>query len=99
MSVEDVAVGALVVLPIAPLAAVWILSRHFKESSTSLRERAVLAIRDFIVASIAATLALSRLEFITLPTGTAVPMLIFAMLLVSLPSVWWLALYFRGSFR
>lgn len=99
MSVEDVAVWALVVLPVFPLAAAGLLGRHYRENSTSLRERAVLAVRDWIVSSIAAVLALSRLEIIELPTGSAVPMLIVAMLLVSLPSVWWLFLYFRGAFR
>lgn len=99
MSFEDAAVGALVVLPVFPLAAAWILSRHYRENSPSLRERAVLAIRDWVVSSIAAVLALSRLEVIELPPGSPIPMLIVAMMLVSLPSVWWLFLYFRGAFR
>ena len=90
----------LVVVPAFPALTALILLRHWHQlESPSLHERTLLAIRDWAVASIAAALALSRLGFIELPNGIGLPLLAIAMLLVSVPSAYWLWLYFRGQFR
>lgn len=99
MTIVDWATVLLIVAPTFPALASIILVRHWSVASTSLHERALLAVRDWVVASIAALLALTRLGFVTLPNGSAVGLLIVAMLLVSLPSAYWLYLYWRGSFR
>lgn len=100
MSVVDWMVVLLVVVPAFPALTALILLRHWHRlDSPSLHERSLLAIRDWAVASIAATLALARLGIIGLPNDTALPLLATAMLLVSLPSAYWLHLYFRGRFR
>jgi hypothetical protein len=100
MTLVDWIVVLLVVVPAFPALTALILLRHWNRlDSPSLHERTLLAIRDWAVASIAASLALARLGFIHLPNGTALPMLAIAMLLVSLPSAYWLFLYFRGRFR
>ena len=100
MSVIDWMVILLVVVPAFPALTALILLRHWHRlDSPSLHERTLLAIRDWAVASIAAALAMSRLGFIHLPNGSALPMLAIAMLLVSLPSAYWLSLYWRGRFR
>lgn len=100
MTVVDWMVLLLVVVPAFPALTAFILMRHWNRlESPSLHERTLLAIRDWAVASIAATLALARLGLMSLPTGSALPLLAIAMLLVSLPSAYWLWLYFRGGFR
>lgn len=101
MSVIDWMIVLLVVAPAFPALTALILVRHWHRiESPSLHERTLLAVRDWAVASIAAALALSRLGFVfDLPPGSAIPMLAVALLLVSLPSAYWLWLYFRGSFR
>ena len=100
MTVIDWLVVMLIVAPAFPTLTAVILLRHWNTTeSPSLHERTLLAIRDSLVAGIAAALAMSRLGFIDLPNGSALPMLAIAMLLVSLPSAYWLWLYWRGRFR
>ena len=100
MSLVDWMVVLLLVAPAFPSLTALILLRHWHRfESPSLHERTLLAIRDWAVASIASALAMARLGFISLPHGTALPLLAAAMLLVSLPSAYWLWLYFRGRFR
>lgn len=97
----DVIVVLLVAAPILPLSVLGVLlwRRAWRTASPSLRERTLLALRDAIVATIACLLALNRLDVINLPREAIVPMLGIAMLLVSLPSAWWLHLYSRQAFR
>lgn len=100
MSVVDWMVALLIVVPAFPALTALILLRHWNRlDSPSLHERTLLALRDWGVASIAAALALSRLGFIHLPQELSLPLLAIAMLLVSLPSAYWLWLYYRGRFR
>jgi hypothetical protein len=100
VTVIDWLVVLLIVVPAFPALTALILLRHWNQlHSPSLHERTLLAIRDWAVGSIAAALALSRLGFITLPREWSLPLLAIAMLLVSLPSAYWLALYYRGKFR
>jgi hypothetical protein len=99
--VIELMVLLLVVVPAFPavLLAILIHRHAWSSSSPSLRERTLLAVRDWLVASIAATLALNRLLGWSLPLPLVLMLLAVAMLLVSLPSAWWLWLYFRGAFR
>lgn len=99
MTLVDVETVLLIVTPAFPALAALLLLRHWRTDSPSLHERTILAVRDWLVASIAALLALSRLGLIELPRGVTLPLLATAMLLVSLPSAYWLWLYFRGRFR
>lgn len=101
MTVIDIEVILLVIVPAFPATALGIMlwRRAWFTDSPSLRERTLIAARDWVVASIAATLALSRLGLIAIPNGSALPLLLTAMLLVSVPSAWWLWLYSRGRFR
>jgi hypothetical protein len=78
---------------------VLIYRRAWRMRSPSLNERMVLGARDFLVASIAARLALSRLGYWAIEGESALLLLATALLLVSLPSIYWLWLYFRGRFR
>jgi hypothetical protein len=89
----------LIVAPVLPLTAAFLLLRHWPERSPALHERAILAVRDWVVASLAAILGMSRLDLIALPNGSALILIAVAMLLVSLPSAYWLILYYRGAFR
>jgi hypothetical protein len=100
--VVELMIVLLVVVPAFPalLLAILIHRRVWRSDSPSLRERTLLAFRDWLVASIAATLALRSLGMIELvPRSATLPLLAIAMLLVSLPSAYWLWLYFRGAFR
>lgn len=100
MSVIDWMVLMLIVAPAFPALTALILLGHWNRlESPSLHERTVLAIRDWGVASIAAALAFDRLGFDIVPDGWSLPLLAVAMLLVSLPSAYWLWLYYRGRFR
>lgn len=95
----DVLTWLLLLVPIFPLLALVILAGHWSVPSPSLHERTLLAGRDWVVASIAGVLALARLGWITLPPGTPLLLIAVAMLLVSIPSAYWLLLYWRGAFR
>lgn len=100
MTVVDWMVVMLIVAPAFPTLTAMILLRHWNQTeSPSLHERTLLAVRDSGVATIAAVLALSRLGIIDLPREWPLPLLVIAMLLVSLPSSYWLWLYYRGHFR
>ena len=99
MTAVDWMVILLIIVPAFPVLATLILVGHWRVNSMSLHERTVIAVRDAVVASAAAALALWRLDVIELPEGSGLPTLATMMLLVSLPSAYWLLLYFRGSFR
>lgn len=101
MTLIDWLVALLIVAPLFPalLVGVLVYRRVWTFRSPSLRERALLGFRDWLVASIAALLALQHLGLVSLPHGIALPLLAIAMLLVSIPSAYWLLLYFRGGFR
>ena len=99
MTAVDWMVILLIVVPAFPVLASLILIGHWRVNSMSLHERTVIALRDALVASAAAGLALARLDVIELPEGSGLPVLATMMLLISLPSAYWLFLYWRGSFR
>lgn len=100
MTILDVETFLLIVMPAFPILTTIILIRYARRAeSPSLRERTLLAVRDSLVAISAAVLAMQRLGIIELPEGVPVLMLATLMLLVSLPSAYWLWLYFRGGFR
>lgn len=101
MTLTDWLVVLLIVAPLFPalLVGVLVYRRVWTFRSPSLRERALLGLRDWLVATIAALLALSRLHIIDLSRDLSIPLLAIAMLLVSIPSLYWLFLYFRGGFR
>lgn len=95
----DVFAWLLIILPAIPFATVWVLVRHVRSDSPSLAERSLVAVRDWLVSSMAGMLALNRIfgwgwsvQLVVLILGTA-------MVLVSLPSAWWLWQYHRGAFR
>lgn len=101
MTLTDWIVLMLLIAPILPVTASAIFVRHtpWRTSSPSLMERALIAGRDALVALLAAGMALNRILMWDWPPPVVVMLLGFALLLVSLPSAWWLALYFRGAFR
>lgn len=101
MSVVEFEIAMLVVVPALPaLTALILITRGgLREHSPSLRERTVLAIRDWLIASDVALLALNNLLGWGWPTVLALLMLLSGLLLISLPSAYWLWLYYRGSFR
>lgn len=91
----------LIVVPILPFsaAAVFVWSRFWRYTSPSLRERAIIAIRDWIVASAVAAVALNLVLNLGWPGEVRALLLAGAMILVSVPSAYWLTLYFGGRFR
>lgn len=95
----DVLAWMLVFAPIVPAVTAWMLLRHIRSESPSLAERALVAVRDWLVSSLCAVVALNRLREWGLPSGLMIGMLAGAMLLVSLPSAWWVYQYQRGRFR
>lgn len=99
MTVLDVEVLLLLVVPLLPIAAAYFLVRGWALNSPSLHERALIAVRDAVIASAVAVLAAVRLGWISLPDGVPLLVLTTALLLVSLPSAWWLYLFWRGRFR
>lgn len=99
MTLFDIQVVLLLIVPVLPAAAALLLVTTWTHKSVALRERTLLALRDWIVASLAALLALNRILHWQWPSEFALSVLAFALLLVSLPSAWWLYLFWRGRFR
>lgn len=101
MTLVDVEILLLIVVPALPALASLILvwKGGWRDTSPSLRERTLLALRDWLVASAVASIALSRLLSWGWPTDVTLVVLATALLLVSLPSAYWLWLYFTGRFR
>lgn len=99
MTLLDWEAWALVVVPILPLMASIVLVRHWGSASVSLHERTMLALRDTLIASIAAAISVNRLMNLGWDGQTVLVLLAFSLILVSLPSAYWLFLYFRGAFR
>ena len=97
----DFLVVLLVVLPPLDWAVALILtgvSRRHPEILT-LRERAIAAVVCATAASIAGVLAWSRLGFWEISGRDALLLIAFALTLVSLPALYWLALLVTGHFR
>lgn len=101
MTIVDVEIALLVVVPALPaLASLILLAKGgLRDQSPSLRERTLLALRDWLVASDVALIALARLLDWSVPRELLLLMLASGLLLISLPSAWWLFLYYRGAFR
>lgn len=78
-------------------AVIYIAARRLQEPA--LTERATTSVILSIVGSIAAILGAVRLGYITLPNGTAVGLLAFALILVSAPQFIWLGGLILGKFR
>lgn len=95
----DAIAWLLIVVPALPLATALILGQHIRSESPSLAERALIAVRDCLVASMAALLALNRILGWGWPGQVIVLVLGMALILVSVPSAYWLWQYRRGAFR
>jgi hypothetical protein len=88
---------ALLIVPLLPLGALYVLRHHWHTPSLLLRLRLWTTVRDAALGLFIALLAANRLFGWGLSgPGLAIPFAI-GMLLVSLPSGWWLVLYWRGS--
>lgn len=98
MTLELAALWALVIVPILPALASIALVRHWKEDSVTLHERTIIAFRDWGVGSIAALLSLETLFDWNWPTLLWVMTLYIGLLLMSIPSAYWLYLYLTGHF-
>ena len=101
MTLVEILAWLLIIVPAFPLAAtvIFVGHRFWRVSSPSLRERAAIAIRDALVASMAAAIALNIVFGWDWPAIVRLILLAGGMVLVSLPSAWWLFLYARGAFR
>lgn len=99
MTAIDVVLWMLVFTPALPFLATLILMRHWRIQSMSLRERAVIAVRDWVSASIIAILALRLQLDWQWPQGLSTVLLLCVVVLYSIPSAYWLYLYWRGAFR
>jgi hypothetical protein len=89
----------LIVIPVLPALASLVLLGHWRTDSVTLHERAVIAVRDWLVASIVALLSLNALLEWGWPALVRAGGLYVALLAVSLPSAYWLWLYLWGRFR
>lgn len=98
MTVETLALWALVIVPILPAAASIVLVRNWRTDSVVLHERTVIAFRDWGAASLAALLALEHLLSWGWPTWLWIATMYTILILASLPSAWWLYLYLSGNF-
>ena len=97
----DALIVALIVVPIFPLATVAVLvwCAGWRPNSPSLAERTLLAFRDATVAIVVAALAANRVFGWDWPREIVLLLTASILLLVSLPSAYWLHLYWRGEFR
>lgn len=97
----DAFVWLVIVLPTFDWAVAVILGliAHRYPAILTLRERFVTAVMLAIVATIAAGLGLVRFGVVTLGNGSALGLLVFAMVLASVPAVVWLFLLVTGRFR
>jgi hypothetical protein len=73
----------------------WVAHRHVPEAR-NLGERAVVAVRDAIVATIGGVLGLSRLADLDVPNDVAVGLLVGGMLLVAAYPLAWLIQWQQG---
>jgi len=78
-------------------AMIYLAARRIAEPA--LTERAVASVILSIVASIAAFLGAARLGIVSLDNGTAVGLLVCALVLVSAPQVVWSLSLATGRFR
>ena len=97
----DILIVALIVVPIFPLSTVAVLAWHtpWRAGSPSLSERTLLAVRDASVAVVVAALAANRVFGWEWDRAVVLLLTTTILLLVSLPSAYWLLLYSRGGFR
>lgn len=99
MTAVDIEVVILAVVWVLPLIASVVLVRHWSSQSVSLHERTILALRDLLVATLAGAIAVNRILDLGWDGQLVIALLGIALILVSLPSGYWLLLYFRGAFR
>ena len=97
----DILVVALIVVPIFPVATVAVLiwRAGWRPDSPSLAERTLLAFRDATVAVVVAGLAANRVFGWDWDRAVVLLLTASILLLISLPSAYWLHLYARGEFR
>lgn len=101
MSVID---GIAVLLLIAPVvdwtaAVILAVAATRYPAIVTLRERAVVAVVLALAASSAAVLAANRLHLLTIHGDAAIGLLAVALVLLSLPAVYWLGLLLTGRLR
>ena len=101
MAIADVLIVLLIVVPIFPIATFAVLAWHtpWRAGSPSLSERTLLAFRDAAVGVVVAVLAANRTFDWGFERDTVLMLIASVLMLISLPSAYWLALYFRGAFR
>lgn len=99
MSFVDIAAFLLVPAAIVNVVSTVILvTAAIRHRWPALEERAGVAVVLAVVACGAAVLALSRLRVFSLPSDLAISILVIGLLLVSVPSVVWLAAFWAGRF-
>src|SRR5215217_5287866 len=92
----------LFIIPVFDWTASFILHRASKLAShenIALRERSRIAVVLAIVTSLNAILASFRLFDLHVPPEGAVFILSISLLLVSVPNLYWLSLYYRNKLR
>jgi hypothetical protein len=98
---SDLLIIALVLLPpfdwAVALILGWLTVRY--PDILTLKERAITAWIIAIVSTVAALLAWARLGNVTIANDAAILLLAIALILVSVPSVFWLMLLLTGRFR
>jgi hypothetical protein len=95
----QVIIVLLIVVPLFPISAAFILARHAFSDVPLLRERTFIAIRDAVVAIIIAFAAANRVFGWNMDSEFVAGILGVALMLISLASVTWLWWYFRNGFR
>jgi ABC-type uncharacterized transport system permease subunit len=99
--VTDVLVALLLVLPpfdIVVALRLWQLSRR-NPGIVSLRERAVNAAALALAASCGGILAWSRVGVLRIGPDASLTLLALALVVVSVPALYWLGLLLSGRFR
>lgn len=100
MIVDAIAVVLLLLPPLDWAVALLLvnISRSYP-SVVTLRERALAAVVCAVVATSAGILAWVRLGALTLPSGSIILILAFALVLSSVPSLYWGYMLVSGRFN
>ena len=100
MVVDALALLLILLVPLDWFVAgllVYVAKMH--PSLLALRERAVASVICAIVATIAGVLGWARLGVVNIPSGSGLVLIAVGLVLVSLPSLYWLFLLATGRWR
>ena len=100
MVVDALALLLILLVPFDWLVAGLLLYiARLHPSLLALRERAVASVVCAIAATIAGVLGWARLGVVTIPSGAGIYLITAVLILVSLPSLYWLFLLATGRWR